>query len=101
MAWGFTKEKKIKYSHQIYATVRNVRFKEMEYNVPIESFKDCIREIKALIEKHEYYIFFPIECRFVKKDDIWISPAFNRDSAYIAVHVYNKTDHNPYFLIPG
>lgn len=97
MAWGFTKEHKVKYSHQVYATVRNVRFKEMEYNIPIEYFKECISEIKAQIEQAEYFLFFPIECRFVKEDDIWLSPAYKRMSAYIAIHVYQKTAHQPYF----
>ena len=70
MANNFTQETKIHYSHQIYATVRNVRFKEMEYNIPIEHVETCIKALKALIEEKEYYIFFPVECRFVKADDI-------------------------------
>lgn len=97
MAWGFTKENKIDYSHKIYATVRNVRFKEMEYNIPIEHFKECIQKFKEMVEKNDYFVFFPVECRFVKGDDIWLSPAYKRDSAYIAVHVYAKTPHEPYF----
>jgi FAD-linked oxidoreductase len=97
MANNCTKETKINYSHKIYATVRNVRFKEMEYNIPLENFEDCICKLKSMIEENEYYIFFPVECRFVKGDDIWLSPAYGRDSAYIAVHVYSKSDHDPYF----
>ena len=69
----------------------------MEYNIPIEYFKECISEIKARIEQAEYFLFFPIECRFVKEDDIWLSPAYKRMSAYIAIHVYQKTAHEPYF----
>jgi FAD-linked oxidoreductase len=97
MANNFTQETKINYSHQIYATVRNVKFKEMEYNIPMEHFEACMHALKALIEEKEYYIFFPVECRFVKGDDIWLSPAYQRDSAYIAVHVYITAPHDPYF----
>ena len=97
MANNFTKETKINYSHQIYATVRNVKFKEMEYNIPIEHFEKCIKALKELIEEKEYYIFFPVECRFVKADNIWLSPAYQRDSAYIAVHAYSTAPHQPYF----
>ncbi|BDS13144.1 D-arabinono-1,4-lactone oxidase [Aureispira anguillae] len=97
MAKVVPKGKTIDYSHKIYATVRNVYFKEMEYNIPIEHFKDCIQQFKKMVEENEYYVFFPVECRFVKGDDIWLSPAYGRDSAYIAVHVYAKTPHNPYF----
>ncbi len=97
MAWGFTKETKINYSHKVYATVRNVRFKEMEYNIPAEHFKDCIKQLKQMVEQNEYGIFFPVECRFVQSDDIWLSPAYGRASAYIAVHVYANKEHDPYF----
>jgi len=91
------KGSKVNFSHEVYATVRNVRFKEMEYNVPIEHFKTVISKLKAMIEERSYFVFFPIECRFVKQDDIWLSPAYKRDSAYIAIHVYHETPHNPYF----
>jgi FAD-linked oxidoreductase len=87
----------IDYSHEIYATVRTVGFKEMEYNIPIEHFKACVQEFKDLLEKKEYFVFFPVECRFVKKDDIWLSPAYGRDSAYIAIHVFIDQEHDPYF----
>lgn len=97
MAWGVPKGTKIHYSHEIYATVRTVRFKEMEYNIPMEHFKECMTKFKQMIEEKEYYVFFPCECRFVKGDDIWLSPAYQRDSAYIAVHVFSKTPHDPYF----
>jgi FAD-linked oxidoreductase len=87
----------INYSHEIYATVRTVYFKEMEYNIPIEDFKACIQEFKDLLEKNEYFVFFPVECRFAKGDDIWLSPAYGRDSAYIAIHVFKEQEHDPYF----
>lgn len=97
MAKAVPKGVTIDYSHEIYATVRDVRFKEMEYNIPIEHFKTCIRAFKDLLEEKEYEVFFPVECRFVKGDDIWLSPAYGRDSAYIAVHVPAAAEHNPYF----
>ncbi len=97
MSKSFPKGTKVNYSHQIYATVRNVRFKEMEYNIPMEHFKEVMTKMKAIIEEKQYQIFFPAECRFVKGDDIWLSPAYGRDSAYIAVHVYHQQEHNPYF----
>lgn len=97
MAKAVPKGRKVDYSHEIYATVREVRFKEMEYNIPIEHFKACIQEFKDLLEKNEYFVFFPVECRFVKGDDIWLSPAYGRDSAYIAVHVFTTMEHDPYF----
>ena len=40
---------------------------------------------------------FPVECRFVRGDDIWLSPAYQRDSAYIAVHMYQGMPYRAYF----
>lgn len=90
-------ESKVNYSHRVYATVRNVKFREMEYNIPVEHFKEVLKKVTKLVEERNYRVYFPIECRFVKGDDIWLSPAYGRDSAYLAVHVYHQTPHDPYF----
>ncbi|MEL7219960.1 MAG: D-arabinono-1,4-lactone oxidase [Bacteroidota bacterium] len=88
---------KVSNSHQVFSTSRMVRFNEMEYNVPIEAYSDVKKEIVSWVNKHHPEIMFPIENRFVKGDDIYLSPAYQRDSAYIAVHVYSKKDYRPYF----
>ncbi len=85
------------WSHQVFATARWVKFTEMEYNIPTEHFSDCLLEIKEKIEAEHYDLHFPIECRFVKQDDIYLSPAYQRDSAYIAVHMYKGMPHEKYF----
>ena len=97
MAAGIGKEDRINYSHLIYATPREVRFKEMEYNVPQEAFTEVFRELMALMERKQYPVFFPIECRFVRGDEVWLSPSYGRDSAYLALHVYQGTPHEAYF----
>lgn len=91
------KEQRINYSHLIYASPRNVRFKEMEYNVPAEHFPALVRAIREKMEKEQYRVFFPLECRWTRADDIWLSPSHGRDSAYIAFHVYEGTEHEAYF----
>ena len=88
---------KIHFSHKIYATQRMVRFKEMEYNVPVEVYIDVFKEVQKIVNSKKYNIHFPIENRVVQADDIYMSPAYQRDAAYIACHVYNKKDHKPYF----
>ncbi|MGK0387921.1 MAG: FAD-linked oxidoreductase [Maribacter sp.] len=84
------------WSHRVYATSRLVRFTEMEYNIPEDAFEECILEIKKKIEDTRYDLHFPIECRFVKGDDIWLSPAYQRNSAYIAVHMYKGMPYKQY-----
>lgn len=89
--------RKVYYSHKIYATQRMVRFREMEYNVPADAYDDVIKDVMKTVNSKKFNIHFPIENRWVKKDDILMSPAYGRDSAYIACHVYAKKDHRPYF----
>lgn len=88
---------KTDHSHRVFATVRNVRFNEMEYNVPLEDYKMVIKDLKKRIDERKYQVHFPIENRFVKGDDIWLSPAYERASAYIAIHMYKGMEYKRYF----
>jgi FAD-linked oxidoreductase len=85
------------WSNDAYPTARLVRFHEMEYNIPAERIEEVFMEIKQAIDKQKFRVHFPIECRFVKADDIWLSPAYQRESAYIAVHQYQGMDYKEYF----
>ena len=89
--------RKVYHSHKIYATQRLVRFNEMEYNVPLDAHEDVLKEIVKCFQNNNFNVHFPIENRVVKGDDIALSPAYRRDSAYIACHVYNKKDYKAYF----
>jgi len=84
-------------SHETFATLRLVKFQEMEYNIPAEHFVRCLQEIKACISANRITVVFPVECRFVAADDIPLSPAYQRPSAYIAVHQFKGMPHEAYF----
>ena len=56
-----------------------------------------MRQIQACIEQYRFQVHFPLGCRFVRADDIWLSPAYQRDSAYIAVHMYKGMPCKAYF----
>lgn len=94
-----SKVQKVNYSHKVFTTPRWVRFNEMEYNIPVEAFEEVVREITSWVNKNNRTVLFPIEHRFVKADDILLSPAYQRDSAYIACHVYYKKDFRAYFEV--
>lgn len=89
--------KKVYHSHKVYATQRLVKFNEMEYNIPAEAYQDVFKDVQKIVNSKKFNIHFPIENRWVKGDDIYMSPAYNRDSAYIACHVYNKKEYQSYF----
>lgn len=89
--------RKVFASHKVYATQRLVKFNEMEYSVPIAAQREVLHDIRRLFERKRFPIHFPIENRVVRQDDIYLSPAQGRDSAYIACHAYAKKDPLPYF----
>lgn len=85
------------HSHQLFATPRLVKFNEVEYCIPRERMKSALQEIHECIERNRYEVHFPIECRVVKADDIWLSPSYKRESAYIAFHMYKGMPYEKYF----
>lgn len=88
---------RINYYNKILATDRNVRFYEMEYNIPTDDFANFFKELSELINAKKYPVFFPIEIRWVQKDDIWLSPTYKRDAVYFAIHTYHKSLVPEYF----
>ena len=87
----------IERSWKNYASERNVRFNEMEYHLPREHGLAALREVRDALETQHHEVFFPIEFRYVRGDDIWMSPFHGRDSCSIAVHRYFDEDFRPYF----
>ncbi|TCO64627.1 D-arabinono-1,4-lactone oxidase [Actinocrispum wychmicini] len=84
-------------SHRVFVSSRNVRFVESEYAVPRESLLDVLAELRALVPKLADPVMFPVEVRVAAADDIWLSTAYQRDSAYFAIHQYLGMPYREYF----
>lgn len=84
-------------SHRVLTQSRTVRFREMEYALPRAAMVPAFREVQALIARRGWRIEFPIEVRFSAADNGWLSTAYQRESAYIAVHRYWRIDPTEYF----
>jgi L-gulono-1,4-lactone dehydrogenase len=84
-------------SFKIFASPRIVRFYEMEHALPVEALVPALKEIRAMVDRKRYLLNFPVEVRFTKGDDVPLSTAYGRDSAYIAVHVYKGMECEPFF----
>ena len=67
----------------------------MEYSVPREHAVAAVRAARAALERHA--VSFPIELRFTAGDDALLSPAHGRDSAFVAVHVFQGMAYEPAF----
>lgn len=84
-------------SHRVFATPRSVRFVETEYAVPRAALSDVLRDLRALVPRLRHPVAFPVEVRVAAADDIWLSTAYGRDSAYVAVHQYVGMPYRDYF----
>jgi L-gulono-1,4-lactone dehydrogenase len=83
--------------YKVFTSPRRVRFVEMEYAVPREALVDTLRELKAMVDRSHLRVSFPVEVRTAPADDITLSTASGRDSAYIAVHMFRGTPYQAYF----
>lgn len=84
-------------SYKVFCSERNVVFRESEYAVPREHVVEVIRRLRDWIDASGSHIPFPIEVRVAAADDIWLSTAYGRDTAYIAIHQYHRLPHDAYF----
>jgi FAD-linked oxidoreductase len=84
-------------SHQVFVTPRRVRFVESEYAVPRDSLLDVLGELRAGVPRLSHPVMFPVEVRVAAADDIWLSTAYGRDSAYVAIHQYVGLPYQEYF----
>lgn len=84
-------------SHRVLVSTRRVRFLEMEYAVPAAAARDALTGVRRVIDAQRLHLSLPVEVRFTAGDDIPLSTASGRDSAYIAIHAYAGEPHEVYF----
>jgi len=84
-------------SYAVFASPRRVRFREMEYAIPVDALPDVLADIARGLERTGRQVAFPVEVRFAAADDVWLSTAYGRDTAYVAVHEFHRRDHRDYF----
>jgi L-gulonolactone oxidase len=81
-----SKRERVSESFDVFASPRLVRFEEMEYALPRARAAEAVRACREILARHP--VSFPIELRFSAGDDALLSPAHGRDTAYVAVHVF-------------
>ena len=84
-------------SHRVFVTNRTVRFVESEYAVPREALGEVLAELRRKVPELADPVMFPVEIRVAAADDIWLSTAYQRDSAYIAIHQFTGMPYRAYF----
>jgi L-gulonolactone oxidase len=84
-------------SYKVFTSPRRVRFCEMELAVPRRAAVDAIRSVVKAVEGSGMDISFPVELRVAAADDIPLSTASERESAYLAFHLPAGVDYRAYF----
>jgi L-gulono-1,4-lactone dehydrogenase len=84
-------------SYEVFVSPRRVRFVEMEYAVPRENARAAFQAIRDVIDRENLHVSFPIEARVVAPDDITLSTASGRETAYFAVHMFRGEPFEKYF----
>jgi L-gulono-1,4-lactone dehydrogenase len=84
-------------SDRVFTSPRTFKFLEMEYALPVEAAVPALREIERMIARQNLRISVPIEVRFAPADDLWLSTAHGRDTAYLAFHMFQGMDQTSYF----
>ncbi|MBT0993170.1 FAD-binding protein [Cellulomonas sp. DKR-3] len=84
-------------SSQVFASPRRVRFREMEYAVPRAALVEVLDRVDHWVRSSGEHVPFPVEVRFAAADDLWLSTAHGRETAYVAVHQYWRLPYLRYF----
>ena len=84
-------------SDRVFTTPRHVHFVEMEYAIARHDLRAAMRRLVALVDSSGLRVGFPVEVRTSAGDDIPLSTASGRPTAYIAVHVYRGVVYEQYF----
>jgi L-gulonolactone oxidase len=84
-------------AYRVYASLRRVRFNEMEYGLPRAAMAEAIPRVLEFAERRRLPILFPLEIRFAAGDDAFLSTAYGRETGYLAVHQYRGMEFETYF----
>jgi FAD-linked oxidoreductase len=85
-------------SFRVYAHERRVKFTECEYAIPREHAVAAVQRVVELVRSEPILTGFPIEVRVSRGDEqSFLSTAYGRDTAYIAVHQFVGMPFEHYF----
>lgn len=79
-------------SHEVYVSPRRVRFRESEWAVPHEALPSVLADLETWLGRSGERVSFPMEVRFAAPEDVWLSTAHGRRTAYVAAHQFWRTD---------
>lgn len=77
---------RIDWSSRILPSQRENRFVEMEFAVPAAQGPACMQALRTLMQTDFPQVAWPVEYRTLAADEIWLSPAYQRETVTISIH---------------
>jgi FAD-linked oxidoreductase len=93
----YVRAERIDRSYRIFPSERTLKFNETEFAVPAPSGPACLCEIRQLMRTRYPHVVWPIEYRTLAADDLWLSPAYRRETVTISVHQAAELPYQPFF----
>ncbi|MGZ8734659.1 MAG: D-arabinono-1,4-lactone oxidase [Acidimicrobiia bacterium] len=97
VAGGIGRSWKVDWSPNVFCARRLVPFVEMEYGIPEADLPEALLRVRALVERERLTVDMPVELRVAAADDIPLSMASGRTTAYLAVHASAGRPCEQYF----
>jgi len=63
-------------------------------SIPLHNVHKAIHSIKKMLLEKKYTLHFPVQITFVSGDDIWLSPAYGGDRAFISLVMYKPAERD-------
>jgi FAD-linked oxidoreductase len=87
----------VREAERAYHVPRRTRVQQLEYAIPLAQATNTLRQLDRVIRALSFRIHIPIEIRFVRRDDAWLSPQYERDSVCFALPAYGDRPHADYY----
>lgn len=71
-------------------------FFELEYMIPVDKAHEAIRQVQDLMRGEHANQVHPMFIRFVKGDEAWMSPFYERDTVTVSVAGHPGVEYWPY-----
>ncbi|XP_050162033.1 L-gulonolactone oxidase-like, partial [Myiozetetes cayanensis] len=84
-----TRQERVGRSHRILTYDCRFRQHVQDWAIPVGRTRAALLELRAALDSQPGLgAHFPVEVRFSKGDEVWLSPCFQRDSCFINVVLY-------------
>lgn len=93
----YINEDRIGASYRILPSERNNKFNEIEFAVRAGDGLACLHELRALMRTDFPDVAWPIEYRTLARDDIYLSPAYQRETVTISLHQAADLPYESFF----